>query len=168
VNLMFKKKETKGQPIYKKDSSSELQCILPAKIVAKVNQDKIAKYEEFCRFYRDNFLSTGMLRLHTPIDVHQEYLGTNFLFVPLKHRERLTKLLGRGYLIMLEPVKLFEILPEGKQVTWEEIIGSGVVSELSPENPINIDDPEENQFFIKRFQVSEMFNYYDDVPEEMR
>ncbi len=161
-------KETEGQPVYVKDSRGELHCILPAKMVSKVNQDKVVEYEGFCQVYRDNFLSTGMLRLHNPIDVHQEYLGTNFLFVPLKHRERLAKLLGHGYLIMLESVKLFEIIPEGRRVTWEEILGSGVVSELSIENSINIDDPKENRFFIRRFQVSEMFDYYDNVPEEMR
>ncbi len=156
-------KATKGAKVYTKNSEGELKTLFPEKLVKKVSQDKIMKYEDMCRVYRENFGDTGMLRLHTPIGIHQEHLGVEFLFVPVRHRERIKQLIGNGYLVMVEPINLFKILPTDKLITLEDLIGSGVISEPEKEtdNPIEINNPEENRFFIRQFQIVDMFIYYE-------
>ena len=61
--------------------------------VFKVDEDKVRAYEDMCKTYRENFMELGLLRLHTPLDVHEEQLGTYFLYVPPKERDRIAKML---------------------------------------------------------------------------
>ncbi|MBN1161147.1 MAG: hypothetical protein JXA17_04285 [Dehalococcoidales bacterium] len=156
-------KVTEGAKVYIKNSEGELKTLFPKKLVQKVSQDKIVEYEGICRVYRENFGDTGMLRLHTPIGIHQEHLGVEFLFVPVKHRERIKQMIGDGYLIMLDSIRLFRIFPTDITITIEELIGSGVISDPEQETdyPIQLDNPEENRFFIRQFQIVDMFIYYE-------
>ena len=120
-------KVNKGQPVYGKDNKDNLSLISPEKQVEKVNEDLIAQYEAMCNYYRDNFLDSGLLRLNTPVSVHQEHLGTDFLFVPIRHRERIKNLIGQGFLVMDGSVQSYRILPGDRQVSLSDILGTGVI-----------------------------------------
>lgn len=61
--------------------------------VFKVDEDKVIAYEDMCQTYRENFIELGLLRLHTPLDIHEEQLGTYFLYVPPKERARIAAML---------------------------------------------------------------------------
>ena len=91
----------------------------------KVDEDKIMEYESLCESYRQHFMNVGQLRLHTPVDEHQEKVGTNFLSVPLKHRARIAEMLKGGTLIMLDELKTFHVLETGEQITFEQLLGDG-------------------------------------------
>lgn len=67
--------------------------------VFKVDEDKVRAYEDMCKTYRQNFMKLGLLRLHTPLDVHDKRLGTNFLYVPPSERGRIARMLGGKPLI---------------------------------------------------------------------
>lgn len=67
--------------------------------VLKVDEDKVIAYEDMCETYRENFMELGLLRLHTPLNVHEERLSTNFLYVPPSERARIQRMLGGESLI---------------------------------------------------------------------
>lgn len=69
--------------------------------VFKVDEDKVRAYEDMCKTYRQNFMELGLLRLHTPLDVHEEQLGTYFLHVPPKERTRIAGMLKGKPLVTL-------------------------------------------------------------------
>jgi len=96
----------------------------------KVNQDKVTEYEDLCETYRQNFIEIGWLRLHTPIDLHQEQLGTNFLSVPFEHRARISSMIKGGTLIMLDKLKTFRVLESGEEITFEQLLGGGELFDL--------------------------------------
>jgi len=65
----------------------------------KVNEEKIIAYEEMCETCRQNFIELGLLRLHTPLCMHEEHLGDHFLYVPPKERRRIARMLNGRPLI---------------------------------------------------------------------
>jgi len=99
--------------------------------VFKVDEDKVAEYEAMCETYRDSFMEMGWLRLHTPVDVHQEYLGTDFLYVPPSERARITQMLKGGTLATIDRFKTFHVIESRKNITIDELIGSGELVNLS-------------------------------------
>ncbi len=96
----------------------------------KVDEDKVVEYEGLCASYRQYFMDIGQLRLHTPVDEHQEKVGTNFLSVPLKHRARIAEMLKGGTLIVLDRLKTFCVLETGEQITLEQLLGDGELFDL--------------------------------------
>jgi len=85
--------------------------------VFKVDEDKVRAYEDMCKTYRQNFMELGLLRLHTPLDVHEERLGTYFLFVPPKERARIAGMLkGKPLITRYNPdgSKVFCVVAKGK------------------------------------------------------
>ena len=96
----------------------------------KVDEDKVIEYEGLCASYRQYFMDIGQLRLHTPVEEHQEKVGTNFLSVPLKHRARIAKMLKGGTLIMLDSLKTFCVVDTGEQITFEQLLGDGELFDL--------------------------------------
>lgn len=143
--------------------------------VFKVDEDKVTEYEGMCNTLRENFMEIGQLRLHTPVDIHQERLGTNFLYVPPKERTRIMKMLEGGTLITLDSLKwTFCEIGTGKHFTLDELIGSGELVDLSEIGEQNreklqsgiISEEEidkqakairENKFFIGSLEVEGMF-----------
>jgi hypothetical protein len=91
----------------------------------KVDEDKVMEYEGLCASYQQHFMNIGWLRLHTPVDEHQEKVGINFLSVPLKHRARIAEMLKGGTLIMLDELKTFYVFETGEQITFEQLLGDG-------------------------------------------
>jgi hypothetical protein len=160
-------KEIKGGVVYTDDSYGGLKILFPEKLVEKVNQDEIATYESWCHVWREGFIRFGLLRLHTPIGIHQEHLGVEFLFVPVSHRDRINKMIGNGYLVMLDSVRLFGVVPAGTKIALEDLIGTGVISDQEEvmDNPINLDNPTENRFFIRQIKFKGMFTYYNSNDE---
>lgn len=69
--------------------------------VFKVDEDKVIAYEDMCQTYRKNFMELGLLRLHRPLDIHEEHLGTYFLYVPSKERARIAGMLKGKPLVTL-------------------------------------------------------------------
>jgi len=90
----------------------------------KVDEGKVAHYENMCETYRKNFLQIGWLRLHTPISPNQEKLGTNFLSVPERHRMRIAEMLGGEALITDDNFKTFSLVESGRRFTLEELLGN--------------------------------------------
>ena len=112
----------------------------------KVDEDKVMEYESMCETYRKHFMDIGWLRLHTPIEPHQEEWGTNFLSVPLEHRARIAGMLKDGRLVMignpaihregeksvyrvleieeLNP-RIYRVLETGEGITLDQLIDGG-------------------------------------------
>ncbi len=90
----------------------------------KVDESKVAYYENMCETYRKNFLQIGWLRLHTPISPNQEKHGTNFLSVPERHRTRITEMLGEETLITCDNFKTFCLVESGRCFTFKELLGN--------------------------------------------
>ena len=90
----------------------------------KVDESKVAYYENMCETYRKNFLQIGWLRLHTPINPNQEKLGTNFLSVPERHRMRIAEMLEGEALITDDNFKTFSLVESGRRFTLEELLGN--------------------------------------------
>ena len=78
----------------------------------KVDEEKVLAYEDMCETYRENFMEMGWLRLHTPLEMNQEPLGTDFLYIPPKERNRILEMLEGGVLYSLERFKLFCVVEE--------------------------------------------------------
>ncbi len=87
----------------------------------KVDEEKIIQYEGICETNRDNFIEMGWLRLNTPLEMHQEPLGTDFLYVPPKERNRILKMLEGGVLVTLERYKSFRVVEEERVDTQANI-----------------------------------------------
>jgi hypothetical protein len=90
----------------------------------RVDKKKILQYEQICEVYRKNYQEMGWLRLHIPLSMYQEYLGTDFLYVPPKERTRISEMLGGGSLITLERFKSFQVVGSEKTVSIDELSGS--------------------------------------------
>jgi hypothetical protein len=88
----------------------------------KVEESKVAYYENLCETYRKNFMQIGWLRLHMPISPNQEKLGTNFLSVPERHRPRIVEMLGKETLITVDNFKTFCLVESGKRFPFEELL----------------------------------------------
>ena len=69
--------------------------------VFKVDEEKVVEYEEMCENFRQNFMELGLLRLHTPLNIHEEHLGMYFLYVPPKERNRIAGMLKGKPLITM-------------------------------------------------------------------
>jgi hypothetical protein len=81
-------------PVYNRVSS------MTGEEVLKVDEDKVIGFEfGLCETCRENFMELGLLRLHTPLDIHQERLSRNFLYVPPSERVRIAQMLGGKPLI---------------------------------------------------------------------
>ncbi len=97
----------------------------------QVDEEKVIQYENICEIYRKNFIEMGWLRLHMPLYVHQEHLGTDFLYVPPKERNRILKMLNGGVLITLERFKSFQVAESGERFSIDELIGTGELVDIS-------------------------------------
>lgn len=69
--------------------------------VFKVDEEKVVAYEDMCETYRKNFMEMGWLRLHTPLYMHEEHRGTDFLYVPPSERARIAGMLNGKPLITM-------------------------------------------------------------------
>lgn len=69
--------------------------------VFKVDEDKVLFFEGMCNDLRNDFMEIGQLRLHTPLGLHEERLGTYFLYVPPKERARIAGMLEGKPLVTL-------------------------------------------------------------------
>jgi len=67
----------------------------------KVDEEKVIAYEDMCETYRENFMKLGLLRLHTPLYMHEEHRGAYFLYVPPKERIRIAGMLQGKPLITM-------------------------------------------------------------------
>ena len=133
--------------------------------VFKVDEDKVVVYEEMWDTYHKNFMKLGLLRLHTPTNVHEERSGANFLYVSPKERARIKEMIGDGTLITLDNFNTFCVIESGKCLTLKELTGLEIsgISEISRENllmqtvegqaQVNLQD----RFFTGALEIEGMF-----------